>query len=476
MSAVAAIPGPTRDPLEEDLLPNWPIVIGLVASLLLHAAIFMPVLEWSMSPAEARSLVADMPPESESEEKQDPDAAKEPEVPLGIEQSDAVTLNWIGYEEYEEHLAKLAEFDQAAFRDDEAGGAEGTAGASTTPQGEVDAEPMPPGAQASPQSASSPPPTPSSEQATSPQGAPETPVETTPAGAETSSGRRPEEPPADPRSTPAPPTGPQAPTPAGPDLPSADSPDALPPGAGEPPAGTPQEEPPPVDDPKAPNPVDHPAPDPATDPTTEPTPAAPPPSEAPKPEPPQPSPVPSPVPAPEPTPEPTTEPSPSPSETPQPQPTPQPEAPATPSEPRPEGGAPSGSPETPAPGPQRPAPPQAGESAKRESDAFSVVDVPPENWRAGKPLAMRGLEIETRKPRLPLLTQLTTRPMSPIVEMRFDRTGRVVQARMIASTGFEQVDGPILDSLYRWRAKGELLKRLGEGQVYVYRIRLVMRD
>ena len=51
MSAVAAIPDPTRDPLEEDLLPNWPIVIGLVASLLLHAAIFMPVLEWSMSPA-----------------------------------------------------------------------------------------------------------------------------------------------------------------------------------------------------------------------------------------------------------------------------------------------------------------------------------------------------------------------------------------------------------------------------------------
>ena len=59
--------------------------------------------------------------------------------------------------------------------------------------------------------------------------------------------------------------------------------------------------------------------------------------------------------------------------------------------------------------------------------------------------------------------------------MRFDRTGKVVQATLLASTGHENVDGPIVDSLYRWRARGELLERLKDDQVYVYRIRLVMQ-
>ena len=36
---------------------------------------------------------------------------EEPEIELGIEQSEASTLTWIGYEQYEKHLAKLAQVE-----------------------------------------------------------------------------------------------------------------------------------------------------------------------------------------------------------------------------------------------------------------------------------------------------------------------------------------------------------------------------
>ena len=39
----------------------------------------------------------------------------EPEVKLGIDESEASTLTWIGYEEFQEHMARLAELEQAQF-------------------------------------------------------------------------------------------------------------------------------------------------------------------------------------------------------------------------------------------------------------------------------------------------------------------------------------------------------------------------
>ncbi len=53
------------------------------------------------------------------------ESAPEPE-PLGIEQSDAETLTWIGYEEYQEHLARLSEVEQAAMLASPVAGGGGT--------------------------------------------------------------------------------------------------------------------------------------------------------------------------------------------------------------------------------------------------------------------------------------------------------------------------------------------------------------
>ena len=464
------------DALDERPLPIGPVAGAFLLSVLIHLAIIVPLLVEAMRPEVARGVVADLPPEPAPAE--DP-RTDDPEVPLGIDESDAVTLNWIGYEEYQEHLAKRAEFDQAAFRDEDSGGAQGDTGTALSRPGEQATEELPPGEQPSPESqpaAAASPETPQTEPTTG--GAQVRPNETPPGGRDVGVADAPEEAKEPPRSTPAPTRGPEAPTPDGPRVLPAESPEVVAPG-NDIPAGTPRDEPPPVEDPEIPKPVDDPAPTPATDPQTEPTPSAPP-ADAPEtPAPPKPQPETEPSPKPEepkPEPEPKPQPTPTPQPTPNPQPTPTPApTPQPPSEPKPAGAPPSGETEPAAPGPPRPTPPTPGESAPKESDAFSVIDAPPEAWKTGRPLAMKGLEILTRRPQLPLLTQLTTRPRDPIVEMRFDRTGKVVQATLLVSTGHENVDGPIVDSLYRWRARGELLERLKDGQVYVYRIRLVMQ-
>ena len=452
------------DLLEDDALPRRPVAAAVVASLVLHAVVLSPLL----TPLFASVLDPD-DPQALAEFAPEPDLIDpepdDPEVPLGIERSDAVTLNWIGYEEYEEHLAQLAEFDQAAFRDEDSGGAESDAGASARRQG-LPVPPAPPGDPATP----TPPREPDADRPETVATPPVPPEPVDAGGADRDRGATPEATPTTPPSAPAPIEGPDAPVPAGPAVPDGESPDRVEPGKDEPPAGTPREAPTPNVDPEAPQPVADPAPRPQPEVEPDATPS--PPTDAPNdPAPPQ---APEPTPTEEPEPTPTPAPTPAPEETPEPTPTPE-EEPSPPAEPKPEGGPPSGEEEPAAPGPPRPNPPAPGDDAPKESDAFSVIDVPPESWRAGKPLAMEGLEIRTRKPVLPLLTQLTTQPRNPVVEMRFDRTGRVVRARLISSTGHEKVDGPILDSLYRWRAAGELLGKLEKDQVYVYRIRLVMR-
>lgn len=354
-----------RDPL---LGPSLALSVGL------HALVILPLLAATLT---AAGPSGDGPLFEPAPKEDPPPAPEEPEPPLGIDRSEAVTLNWIGYEEYAEHLAKLAETDQAAFIDDDAGGGGGTAGESTRPQGDAAADgpaPAPPARETPPASGgASPPGVPSMVPAAAKTPDPASPVKAIPGDDPTPAG--------DPdRTDPAPPS----PTPAD--------------------ADTPAEQP-----------------------------------------------------------------SPNPSENPQPE-TP-PKAPATPP------AAPKeGDPAPAAPGPPREAPPKAGDAAEKESDAFSAIDVPPELWRQGKPLAMKGLEIQTRRPTLPLLTQLTTRPRHPVAELRFDRRGKVVQAQLLTSTGFAQVDGPILDALYNWRAKGEVLASLEENQVAIYRIRMVLRD
>lgn len=124
-----------------------------------------------------------------------------------------------------------------------------------------------------------------------------------------------------------------------------------------------------------------------------------------------------------------------------------------------------------------PGPPADGELSDREADATSTIDVPAERWRNGRPLAARGLQILTRRPALlPEYLAVQVSPgRNPIFELQFDRQGVVRKVTMIESSGLPQLDDRLVDSLYRWRARGEQLSTLGADERLKLSMRMLVR-
>jgi hypothetical protein len=415
---------------------------------------------------------------------------------LGIDDGDPSSPNWIGYRDYLEHFAPLSETEQAARRL-EAGGDEGRA-IDPTPPVPPSMAPVPVAPQPSP--ALPPQPT-----RTSTPPAPQVPAQRDPAptsdGQERKADGKGERPfentnenpnDKDAKSTPDPAaTGPfnDATKPAVPETPF---PTDRPSEAITPAPPAPVETPAPIDPTMRPGErdlprIDGPLPDPTLPPL--PLPGFPTPQEPTaipegRPQPtPQPAPRPETVGGPSPAafvgppfplplePQPNTQPdlltppqvSPSPNETPaapQPptQPVSQPQDRATPATPGQKAKDSAGD----------------GEITDSESDPTSVVSVPPNVWRNGRPVAAKGLTIKTRKPKFTILTLVTQAPRNPTVEIQFDHEGKPVDYRFEVSAGHPDVDGPILDAVAAWRASGKPLEKLGPKDTITVRIRLLL--
>jgi len=97
--------------------PLLPLVAGLCASIFAHIAVILPLLVSIMTTTVAKqvelrtTITADDFLLIEEEQK----------VQLGINQDTPSSFTWIGYKEYEEHLAALSEFDQAAMTLEQSG-------------------------------------------------------------------------------------------------------------------------------------------------------------------------------------------------------------------------------------------------------------------------------------------------------------------------------------------------------------------
>ncbi len=110
----------------------------LVGSILLHGVVIAIVV---------RTVTGGgMPGAIERETPHEMPADTEPPEELGIEESEAETVTWIGYEEYEEHLARLSEIDQAAMLATPAAGGGGAPPGSSASAAAVPAPPPLPGA------------------------------------------------------------------------------------------------------------------------------------------------------------------------------------------------------------------------------------------------------------------------------------------------------------------------------------------
>ncbi|MHC5023860.1 MAG: energy transducer TonB [Planctomycetota bacterium] len=99
---------------------NLPLLIGMIVSLCAHGYVLLPLLVQTMhGPGGPTITMADFDPEDLRVPDPDPELPDEPI--LGREEGAPSTLTWIGYEEYEEHLARLSEVEQAAFVDQPTG-------------------------------------------------------------------------------------------------------------------------------------------------------------------------------------------------------------------------------------------------------------------------------------------------------------------------------------------------------------------
>ena len=103
-----------------------------------------------------------------------------------------------------------------------------------------------------------------------------------------------------------------------------------------------------------------------------------------------------------------------------------------------------------------------GEKAEEESAAASVVESLV--YRPGRPLAGKGLQVRTVNPRWGVTTMIVSSPKDTVIRITFGRTGKVLKATFVDSgTGYADVDGPLLDAVYRWTAKGDVLEKIPPG-------------
>jgi hypothetical protein len=115
---------------------------------------------------------------------------------------------------------------------------------------------------------------------------------------------------------------------------------------------------------------------------------------------------------------------------------------------------------------QTPADPAESTSANPTSAPHSDRQSPPVtiegNFKIvpGEVLTGQGIEIKTAVPRFSVVTLVSTIPRNPTVQLTFDPDGRVIRADILQSAGSENVDGPVLASLYKWKASGEKFEKL----------------
>lgn len=104
-----------------------------------------------------------------------------------------------------------------------------------------------------------------------------------------------------------------------------------------------------------------------------------------------------------------------------------------------------------------------GLRSESESDPTSKTD--PIEIRFGQTVAGDGIEIVTRRPRQPVFSKLTrvvAWPTNPVVAATFDASGTVVEVKIVKTSGFDDVDQPVLNMVYSWRATGPRLESLAK--------------
>lgn len=98
------------------------------------------------------------------------------------------------------------------------------------------------------------------------------------------------------------------------------------------------------------------------------------------------------------------------------------------------------------------------EESEKESEATSLEETI--EVRLGRPAASQGLEIITRRPSFTGLTVVTANPRNPLIRVVFGKTGEVVEVEVLETSGVRDIDEPVVNAAYLWKAKGPALERI----------------
>jgi len=142
---------------------------------------------------------------------------------------------------------------------------------------------------------------------------------------------------------------------------------------------------------------------------------------------------------------------------------PTPPAPPTPSAP------PAVAATTPQPTPE----PRPSRTPRSDREADPTAPVAVSVVRPGTVRVGPGLEVLTVRPRFSATARVMSVPRNPEVVLTFDADGTVRVAELRTSTGFDNIDGPLLSSLYAWTATGP---RLAAGPEVRVAITILFRE
>jgi len=120
-------------------------------------------------------------------------------------------------------------------------------------------------------------------------------------------------------------------------------------------------------------------------------------------------------------------------------------------------------------------------ASEKDSSATSVEEIPESKWDSGKPLAVKGMELRPYSLQRHILWDSHDVMFSqqlnhgrwegrvqhnPIVSMRFDRHGRVGEVRIIRPSGYAPLDQLYLQSwMARWTAADKRLEQLSADEL-----------
>jgi len=98
--------------------------------------------------------------------------------------------------------------------------------------------------------------------------------------------------------------------------------------------------------------------------------------------------------------------------------------------------------------------PTAAMRSESESPPISRIDYA--RIKPGGVESVQGIKITTVVPRFSTVAQMTTVPANPSYRVHFNAEGKVTKIEQLQSTGYVNVDAPIMTAIYKWTAKGDI--------------------